>query len=406
MNPAALLDALPDGWTGTLALAAAAALLALVACAVALALLRPLVARSVFWGCLVARIRQPAYLVLPLVALQFVIAAAPDGLPMLSGVARAVSLALIAALVWLGLRAVRAVNDAVIKLHPSNVSDNLEARRVQTQTRVLSRTVMFLIVLVGVGAALMTFPNVRQVGASLLASAGVAGLVAGIAARPVIGNLIAGLQIALTQPIRLDDVVIVEGQWGRIEELTATYVVVKLWDERRLVVPLQWIIENPFENWTRREAKLTGTVLLWLDYRVDLAPLRAELERVCAGAPEWDGRVALLQVVETSERAMQVRVLVSASDASRTWDLRCRVREALIYFLQRQQPDGLPRMRAEVEDVVPTPRRGPTRETPRTPGVGDSSAIRHPEHPKAHAPEEARSPEGGREEAVPARAER
>jgi len=202
----------------------------------------------------------------------------------------------------------------------------------------------------------------------------------------VLGSLIAGLQIALTQPIRLDDVVIIEGEWGRIEEITATYVVVKIWDERRLVVPLQWVIEHPFENWTRREAQLFGTVFLWLDYRVPLAPLRAELERVCDSAPEWDGRVALLQVVETSERAMQVRALVSSADASKGWDLRCRVREALIDFLQRQVPDGLPRLRAEIEEAEKRPVAHKPAPPPVHPGRGDTSSIRRPEHPGMHAP--------------------
>jgi small-conductance mechanosensitive channel len=214
---------------------------------------------------------------------------------------------------------------------------------------VLARTVMVVVFVIGMGAALMIFPSVRQIGASLLASAGVAGLAVGLAAKPVLGSLIAGLQIALTQPIRLDDVVIVEGEWGRIEEITATYIVIKIWDERRLVVPLQWVIEHPFQNWTRCSAELLGSVFLWLDYRVSLAPLRAEVERVCREAPEWDGRVAGLQVVETSDRAMQVRVLVSAADAPKAWDLRCRVRESLIGFLQQHDPDGLPRLRAEVE---------------------------------------------------------
>ena len=188
----------------------------------------------------------------------------------------------------------------MVRLHPATIGDNLHARRVQTQTRVLTRTVKFVVFVIGAAAALMTFPDLRQIGASLLASAGVTGVVAGIAARPVFGSLIAGLQIALTQPIRLDDVVIIEKEWGRIEEITATYVVVKIWDERRLVVPLQWVIQNPFENWTRTGSQLLGTVFLWVDYRVKLASLRAELERVCKHAREWDGRVALLQVTDTN----------------------------------------------------------------------------------------------------------
>ena len=247
------------------------------------------------------------------------------------------------------MRAASGLAEAVVRLHPSDVGDNLQARRIQTQTRVLARTVMFFVLLIGAASALMTFPAMRQIGTSLLASAGVAGLVAGIAARPVLGNLIAGLQIALSQPIRLDDVVIIEGEWGRIEEITSTYVVVKIWDERRLVVPLQWVIENPFQNWTRTGSQLLGTVFLWVDYRVPLAPLRAELERVCALRPGVGRPGGWLQVVEASERGMQVRALVSAADASKAWDLRCRVREALIDFLQRECPEALPRLRAEID---------------------------------------------------------
>jgi len=201
---------------------------------------------------------------------------------------------------------------------------------------------------VGLAVVLMTFPEVRAVGTSLLASAGLVGLVAGMAARPVLSNLIAGVQLALTQPIRLDDVLIVEGEWGWVEEITGTYVVLRLWDLRRLVVPLQWFIEHPFQNWTRTNADIIGSVFWWVDYRLPLAPLRAELERLCRAAPEWDGKLALLQVTEAGERAMQLRALVTARDSPKCWDLRCRVREGIIDFIQREYPQYLPRMRAEV----------------------------------------------------------
>ena len=186
----------------------------------------------------------------------------------------------------------------------------------------LSRIAMGTIILLGVSLALMTFPAVRQIGTTLLASAGIMGLVAGIAARPVFGNLIAGLQIALAQPIRLDDVVIVEGEWGRIEEISSTYVVVRIWDERRMVVPLSWFIENPFQNWTRSTAQMLGTAFLWLDYRTPMDQVRAELERICHDDPRWDGRVCIAQVTETSEHVMQVRLLVSARDSGEAFDLR------------------------------------------------------------------------------------
>jgi hypothetical protein len=194
----------------------------------------------------------------------------------------------------------------------------------------------------------MTFPRARQLGASLLASAGVAGLIVGLAARSVFGNLLAGLQIALAQPLRIDDVLIVEGEWGRVEEITATNVVLKIWDERRLVVPLQWFIEHPFQNWTRRGASLLGTVFLWVDYSLPMQPVRAEARRLCEASTNWDGRVCNVQVTDSSERAMQLRILVSSADSGRAFDLRCEMREGLVDFIQRQFPQALPRMRADV----------------------------------------------------------
>ncbi|HEY2816991.1 MAG TPA: mechanosensitive ion channel family protein [Casimicrobiaceae bacterium] len=381
-------------WIGVALAAFVAVAAALVAHAIGVPVLRRVTRSSVLLSALVDRAVGPMRLILALLALQLVWEAAVSAdLALLPAATTVTALLLIGALTWLVLRAVAAVAEVVIKLHPSNVSDNLEARRVQTQTRVLSRTAMFFVLLIGLGAALMTFPNVRQIGASLLASAGVAGLVAGIAARPVLGNLIAGLQIALTQPLRLDDVVIIEGEWGRIEEITANYVVVKIWDERRLIVPLQWVIEHPFQNWTRRESQLLGSVFLWLDYRTPLAPLRAELERVCASAPEWDQRVALLQVVDSTDRAMQVRALVSSADAARAWDLRCRVREALIAFLQQETPDALPRLRIEMESVEKRGASEAQRGAMPGPGRGDSTSIREPTHAGLHAPKPSRTSE-------------
>lgn len=283
-----------------------------------------------------------------LLLVQVVVRNAADTLTGISMVRHLSALALIAAITWLGLRCVRAITRTIIERHPADAPNNLQARRIQTQTKVLGRTAMVMIVLFGSGTALMTLPLLRQIGTSLLASAGVAGLVVGFAAKPVLGNLLAGMQIALTQPIRLDDVVIVQNEWGQIEEITGTYVVVRLWDQRRMVVPLQWFIENPFQNWTRTTSDLLGTVLLWADYRLPVDALRREAERVCRDAPEWDGRLCITHVVETSEHAMQVRVLVSAADAGKTWDLRCRVREKLIDFIQRDYPHCLPHLRTDI----------------------------------------------------------
>ena len=345
---AALIAHFASPWVGTLIGIVATIVVALAIWIAARTTLRRLARTHVIATIVLDRTSRPMLLVVPLFAIQLVLGVAPESLAYLASMQHATTVAFIGALTWLAVRVVGGLADGVIALHPANVSDNLEARRVQTQARVLSRTVIFIVCLIGLASALMALPSMRQIGASLLASAGVAGLVAGIAARPVLGNVIAGLQIALTQPIRLDDVVIMEGEWGRIEEITAAYVVVKIWDERRLVVPLQWIVEHPFQNWTRSSASLLGSVFLWLDYRVEIEPLRAELTRVCEADPAWDGRVAIIQVVETSERAMQLRVLMSSADAPRGWDLRCRVREALVTFVQRHDPEGLPRLRAEV----------------------------------------------------------
>lgn len=291
--------------------------------------------------------KPPAQLLLPLIALQAVWQGAPDALPLISGVRHANGLLLLTALTWLGLRAARGVARGVTDRHPVDVEDNLQARRIQTQTRMLARTAMFVILLAGLALMLMTFPGARQFGASLLASAGVVGLVVGIAARPIFSNLIAGLQIALAQPIRIDDVLVVEGEWGRVEDITGTYVVLKIWDERRLIIPLQWFIEHPFQNWTRSNAQITGTVLLWVDYRMPVEPLRQAAQRACEAAPEWDRRACVVQVVEATERGMQVRVLVTSINSSLNWDLRCKVREALIDFMQREYPQHLPKLRTE-----------------------------------------------------------
>src|SRR5262252_6775465 len=214
--------------------------------------------------------------------------------------------------------------------------------------RVLKRVVSTVVILITAGAALMTFDAVRQYGVSLFASAGIAGLVAGLAARPVLTNLLAGLQIAMTQPIRLEDAVIVENEWGWVEEITGTYVVVRLWDWRRLVVPLSYFIEKPFQNWTRQSPALIGSVLIYVDYMVPVARVREELTKIVSRSKLWDGQVANLQVTDAKNDTIELRALVSAADAGKTSDLRCEVREALIAFLQREYPDALPKRRAEV----------------------------------------------------------
>ncbi len=327
--------------------------------------------------------RAPMGWLVPLVALAVVLHARPESalLAPLSLLSHVLVVALIGVTSWLGVRCVQAAQAFFTRRFPVDVADNLHARRVLTQARVLGRTASVLIALLGLAAALMSLPQVRQIGASLLASAGLAGLALGLAAKPVLSNLIAGVQIALTQPIRLDDVVIIEGEWGRIEEITGTYVVVRLWDERRLVVPLNWFMEHPFQNWTRTSAQIVGSVFLWLDYRVPMAVLREELTRLCREAPEWDRRVCVLQVTDTSEHAMQLRALVSSTDSGRNWDLRCRVREGLLVFVQANFPQALPRWRGEYSEPAEAPAHAagrPVRHPPppqRSPHPEDGAAI-------------------------------
>jgi small-conductance mechanosensitive channel len=264
------------------------------------------------------------------------------------GIDRALDVALIAAMTWLIIRSLSIIDDVIMARHRLDVADNLEARRLLTQARVLSRSAMIIVGLVGFAAILMTFPSIREFGASLLASAGIAGIVVGLAARPTLANLIAGIQLALTQPIRLDDVVIVEGEWGRVEEIRPTYVVVRIWDKRRLIVPLEYFINQPFQNWTRRAADILGTVHLYADYTVPVDAVRAELERIVKASGKWDGEVCSLSVTNTSERAVELRALMSAANSSDAWDLRCMVREQLIGYLQREHPGCLPKTRADV----------------------------------------------------------
>jgi small-conductance mechanosensitive channel len=295
--------------------------------------------------------RVPAALVLPLVAIQLFFPVVEPLLPpgLFGALRHALGLGLIAGVAWLVLSISRIVDDALGLRFRMDVSDNLAARRIHTQATVLRRSITVLVVILTLGVMLMTFPQVRELGASVLASAGLAGIVVGFAARPVLQNVIAGIQIAIAQPIRLDDVVIVEGEWGRIEEFTATYVVVRIWDQRRLVVPLNYFIENTFQNWTRVDAEILGTVFLYVDYTVPVDELRQELHRLLQQNDRWDGRAWGLVVTDATERAVELRALMSAPDAGTAWDLRCEIREQLITWLQRNHPGALPRLRADLQ---------------------------------------------------------
>ena len=339
-----------DDWLMPLVTALGAAAVGIVVYLVLRPITRRLSRHSPVANAVNRQLDKPLRWLLPLMAVQVALEGAPDDLPHVDGVRQLVTVLLIAAFTAAAIAAVRGVADAVAVLHPQDVADNLEARRILTQTRVLARIAMGAALFAGVAFILMTFPRARQFGASLLASAGLSALVIGLAAKSVFGNLLAGLQIALSQPIRIDDVLIVQGEWGRVEEITSTYVVMKIWDERRLVIPLQWFIDNPFQNWTRTTSQIIGSVFFWVDYTTNLEPLRKEATRLAQGSKDHDGRVCLLQVVDTSERAMKLRLIVSSPSAGQSWDLCCLVREGVIALMQREQPGALPRIRAEMNE--------------------------------------------------------
>lgn len=259
------------------------------------------------------------------------------------------SLALIVLVSWTLIKSTYVLDDYIVQRFNVDIKDNLRARKIHTQLNVLKRIVIVIVCILALGIILMTFEKVRQLGTTILASAGIVGIVVGLAAQKTIGTFIAGLQIAFTQPIRIDDVVIVEGEWGRIEEITLTYVVVKIWDLRRLVVPISYFIEKPFQNWTRVTADLLGSVFLYVDYTVRIEAIREELQRILKESQHWDGKVCVLQVTNTSERTVELRALMSTADASTAWSLRCEVREKLVAFIQKNYPHALPKLRAEFE---------------------------------------------------------
>jgi small-conductance mechanosensitive channel len=280
----------------------------------------------------------------------------------------ALGIGLIAIMAWLVILTSQVTSDILMARYRVDVADNLLARKVQTQLSVLHRVVAVIVSLIALGIILMTFPAIHSIGTSLLASAGLFGLVVGMAMKPTISSLVAGIQIALTQPIRLEDVVIVEGEWGWIEEISTTYVVVRIWDLRRLVLPLSYFIEHPFQNWTRTSADLLGTVILWADYTVPVEEVRQELQRILESSKLWKGEVCGLQVTDTSEHSLQLRALFDARDSGNAWDLRCYVREKLIAFLQQRYPQCLPRYRGEFRapapnDLPPHPPAGPSAAT-------------------------------------------
>src|SRR6266550_4479894 len=288
---------------------------------------------------------------------------------------------LIVAFSVLIIRGINAVQLALLGRHRRDVEDNLSARRIYTQVSVIRKIIVTAVVIIATGSILMLFDPVRQFGTSILASAGIAGVVIGFAAQKTLGNVLAGIQIALTQPLLIDDIVVIEGEFGQIEEITLTYVTVRTWDLRRMILPITYFVEKPFQNWSRVYTDLLGTVMLYLDYQVPMAELRKELKRLVENNPKWDRKVCGLQVTDTKQSTIEVRALVSSTDPGKAFDLRCDVREGLIEFLRRHHPESLPKVRnVDVSDLASTVEGSPRRaRTGKEHERGDTSPGVHTE---------------------------
>jgi small-conductance mechanosensitive channel len=295
------------------------------------------------------KFRTPVIVLLISIALSVIISSVETDFVFLKHLNHFINIVIIFSITWLLIKIIGLGRGLVLKRYDSDEKDNLKARKIHTQFRIIERILVAIVVIIALAVALMTFEGIRQIGVSLFASAGVAGIIIGFSAQKLIGNVLAGFQLAIAQPIRLDDVVIVEGEWGRIEEITLTYVVVSIWDKRRLIVPTTYFIEKPFQNWTRETAEILGPVFIYTDYTVPFDKLREELTRVLKADKNWDGKVNVLQVTNATEKTVEIRALMSAADSPTAWDLRVHVREKLIEYLQKNHPECLPRTRVILE---------------------------------------------------------
>jgi len=357
-----------------IALASAAVLLVVVATAARIA------ARRRDWAkALVSGARHPFRLFVVVVAVWVAVAVEFPEKDWVPGLTHGLRIATIALGAWFVGSLLSFLITLGQKRYRTDVADNKVARRMQTQLAIVRRLVMVVITILAVGAILLTFPGVQAVGTSVLASAGVVSIVAGLAAQSTLANVFAGVQLAFSDAIRVDDVVIVEEEWGRIEEITLTYVVVHLWDDRRMVLPSTWFTSKPFQNWTRNTSELLGAIELDLDWHVAVADMRDELDRVLARTALWDGRASVLQVTDAVGSLVRVRILVTAVDAPTLFDLRCVIREEMVEWLQRQA-SGLPRQRVELVEAAPRA----TKSHPKTDAVGLFTGDADAEERAAH----------------------
>lgn len=302
---------------------------------------------------IIKHLRHPVGVFIPLLLFNFSLVLMQMPAVYRSPIEKALEIALTITFALILMRAINVLEDYFYFKYDLNKENNLKERKIRTQLQFVRKFIVSLIILITAAIILLSFESMRKIGAGLLTGVGIGGIIIGFAAQKSLGNLLAGFQIAFTQPIRIDDVVIVEGEWGKVEEITLTYVVINIWDQRRLILPITYFVEKPFQNWTRVSADLLGTVFLYLDYTIPVEPLRAELTRLLNSSPFWDKRVNVVQVTDsTKDGTIEVRFLMSAASSSKAFDLRCHVREKMIAFIQANYPESLPRKRLEIRNKL------------------------------------------------------
>jgi small-conductance mechanosensitive channel len=298
-----------------------------------------------FWHSFIRRMSRPLAFYLPILALYLMLPLLRTGPEFYAGLHKFADIVLMATFAGLLMGIVRISEDYVYHTYDIKKGDNLRERKIRTQLQFIRRLVIIIIIVVTACFILMSFESLRKVGASLLTGVGVGGIIIGFAAQKSLSSFLAGFQIAFTQPIRIDDVLIVEGEWGRVDEITLTYVVLRIWDKRNLVIPINYFIEKPFQNWTRNGADMIGTVFIYLDYTVPVDSLRAELDRLLTLTPLWNKETKVLQVTDLTAKTVEVRALVSANNSGEAFDLRCYIREGLLSFVKNNYPGALPLVR-------------------------------------------------------------
>lgn len=300
-----------------------------------------------FFRSIITYLSTPITYFIPLLILKLCIPLMRVDAPYLLLIDRVTSILLIISFSSLLIRAISVLEDYVYHIYDLNKTDNLKERKIRTQLKFVRKLVVAIIIFVTVALILLSFESFRRIGTGLLTGVGIGGIIIGFAAQNSLGNLLAGMQLAFTQPIRIDDVLVVENEWGRVEDITLTYVVLRIWDQRRLILPINYFIQKPFQNWTRISADITGTVFIYMDYSIHLEPLRDEFNRILSQSPLWDNKVSVLQLTDAKEHTIEIRMLVSARNSSDAFDLRCFVRENMIRFIQKNYPDSLPKLRTD-----------------------------------------------------------